>query len=283
MFIAVKKKLVHYTWDIAYTSFNNSIIEKGIGSYRIIKNPYKTKWFADPFILKEGSGEMELLVEEFDSNVNRGRIAKIVIDKITNCIIDCSIILELPTHLSFPVIYRVNNEIIVHPENSASGASYMYRYDKIKNELVDPVCVLNEPVVDAIIRQDEDRYYMYATRLPDPNGSLLKCYVADNLMGTYQFVKDIEFNNNSARMAGHFINYEGKKIRPAQDCDGDYGKAVIFYDNHQEINRVGPKSIKYSGVHTFNTFGDIAVIDLKKYDNPYFVAFKDKIKSIFKQ
>lgn len=44
-----------------------------------------------------------------------------MVNKKDNEIKECSIILDLPTHLSFPVIYNVDGEIYVHPENSASG------------------------------------------------------------------------------------------------------------------------------------------------------------------
>lgn len=38
------------------------------------------------------------------------------------------------------------------------------------------------------------------------------------------------------RMAGMFLALaEGKTIRPAQDCFGGYGKAVIMFDTYKEI------------------------------------------------
>ena len=51
----IKKKLAHYTWDLAYGEYTDDIIENGLKciNLHIIKNPFKKKWFADPFILKE--------------------------------------------------------------------------------------------------------------------------------------------------------------------------------------------------------------------------------------
>ena len=128
----IKQKLAHYAWDIAYGVYSDRIVTEGLKGVKIqiVKNPYKNKWFADPFILEEEEKCIQFLVEEFDYSVGRGRISRIIVAPKANKIIECYIILDLPTHLSFPSIYRLNGEIYVHPENSASGGSYIYRYDR---------------------------------------------------------------------------------------------------------------------------------------------------------
>lgn len=234
-----------------------------------MSNPYKNKWFADPFILEEDDENIQFLVEEFDYSVRRGRIARIMVDKKDNKIIECSIILDLPTHLSFPAIYRVDGEAFVHPENSASGSSYIYRYDRTEDKLVEPQLMVNEPIADAIILKDGDNYRMYATRVPDTNGCTLHEYVSNSLFGSYNHVGEDSFDKNTARMAGMFLKLaDGRIIRPAQDCFGDYGKAVIMYNGHVELCRLSPTSYKHAGIHTFNTLGQTFVIDIKKYDYP---------------
>lgn len=266
-----KQKLAHYTWDIAYGVYSDKIITDGLKGVKlhVVRNPYKNKWFADPFILEENENSIQFLVEEFDFSVGRGRIARLKVCKKSNKIIDCSIILDLPTHLSFPVIYRVDDEIYVHPENSASGASYIYQYDRSADRLVNPQIMVDEPVTDAIIREDGEMYRMYATRIPDTNGCTLHEYVSKSLLGPYRHVGENLFDKNTARMAGMFLtNAYGQIIRPAQNCFGGYGKAVIMYEGHKTLGRLTPTSYKYAGIHTFNTFEGTFVIDLKKYDYP---------------
>ena len=68
---------------------------------------YKNKWFADPFILDFDDKKITLLVEEFDYSIHRGRIARLVIDRNSWTITDCKIILDLGTHLSFPMEGRL--------------------------------------------------------------------------------------------------------------------------------------------------------------------------------
>lgn len=269
--MSIKQKIMHYTWDLAYGVYNDVIIKNGLKGvrYNIVKNPYPNKWFADPFILEEDDENIQFLVEEFDYSVGRGRIARLVVDKKDNEIKECSIILDLPTHLSFPVIYHVDGEIYVHPENSASGSSYIYRYDRAEDKLVEPQLMVNEPIADAIILKDGDNYRMYATRVPDTNGCTLHEYVSNRIFGPYNHVGEDSFDKNTARMAGMFLTLaDGQIIRPAQDCFGDYGKAVIMYNGHVELCRLFPTSYKHAGIHTFNTLGQTFVIDIKKYDYP---------------
>lgn len=275
----IKAKLLHYTWDLAYGQYDNSILKKGIDEkcVHIVSNPYKNKWFADPFIYEENERFMHLFVEEFDKKVKRGRIARIKIDKQTNSIIECRIILELPTHLSFPAIYRINGKIYVHPENYASGGSYIYEYDKEKDRLINPIVLVEQPLTDAVIRKVNTGYEMSATVGKDANGCKLSIFDANNFLGPYHLKHTVQYADNSARMAGYYIELGAKVFRPAQDCNGDYGRAVWLYDEKRVVGRLIPWG-KYSGIHTFNSLGDTFVIDMKKYDYPLIYNYKKMIK-----
>ena len=277
----IKELLVHYSWDLAYFEYNKDILTKGVNfnKMHIVKNPYKKKWFADPFILQNTNNELTLLVEEFDSKVKRGRIALVVIDKSKDAIVSCDIILDLQTHLSFPAIYRDGKRVLVHPENSASGASFMYEFDIKRKKLVDPIRVLDEPVTDAVIIKEAIGYKMFATHVPEPNGCELRVYVSEALTGPYRYEGIEEYANCLARMAGQFIINDNIVVRPAQDCEGAYGKAVVFFVGQNKIGEIRPSTYRYAGVHTFNKLDDICVIDIKRFDHPIFVKLKDMIKN----
>ena len=79
----IRALLSEYTWDLAYGTYDPSVVPGNNiwENIHYVTNPYKTKWFADPFILEDKQDSLILLVEEFDSEINRGRIAKIIIDK----------------------------------------------------------------------------------------------------------------------------------------------------------------------------------------------------------
>lgn len=274
--MGLKQILMHYTWDLAYGVYSEEILHEGLKNTKLnnVKNPYPNKWFADPFILEEDSTSIQFLVEEFDYSVGRGRIARLLVDKGNNEIKECSVILDLPTHLSFPVIYRKDDEIYVHPENSASGASYMYRYDRKMDKLVEPRLIIKQPIADAIIRQVDNCYIMYATRNPNANGCELIEYRSSSLFGPYTEYPPLHFELNTARMAGMFIG----GIRPAQDCYRDYGKAVVLYNDKSVQCRIEPTNWRYAGIHTFNTLNQTFVIDIKKYDYPLLYKIIRKIR-----
>ena len=67
--------------------------------------------------------EIIVLGEEYSDELLRGRIAKLVVDRKTYKLKSWKIILDLPTHLSFPRVVRKNGEIFIHPENSQSAVT----------------------------------------------------------------------------------------------------------------------------------------------------------------
>ena len=274
----IKIKLLHYTWCIAYGHYDESIMTQGIdvSKLHIVKNPYKEKWFADPFILEEDEQSIHFLVEEFDKKVGRGRIAHVIVDKQKDVITDCVIVLEQPTHLSFPAIYRMNGKTYVHPENYASGKSYIYEYERSSDSLIDPIEISDNPLTDAIITKESGSYKLYATLGTNPNGSELSVYVSDSFFGPYKEKLTEQYPNNTARMAGYMVTTKDGIVRPAQNCEGAYGKNVVFYKDKRVIGKIFPWGI-YSGLHTFNTYGSSFVIDLKKYDYPLVYKMKNLV------
>ena len=279
---SIKQRLLHYSWDLAYGEFKEDVIFNGVDKHNlnIVESPYKNKWFADPFIYKDSSEQLELFVEEFDHTIGRGRIGHLKISKSSKIIESLSIILETDTHLSFPAIYRDGDGVYVHPENSASGKSTMYRYDAASDKLVDPVVVLEAPVTDAIIVKEDGHYLLYATRVPAPNGKELLIYKSDSFLGPYTLHQNYQLEKAYARNAGAFImTADHKRLRPAQDCDGgDYGQAVHFMDGDKVVSSLTPLKPKYDGIHTFNTLGNTFIVDLKRYDFPMIYRLKNLLR-----
>lgn len=154
----------------------------------------------------------------------------------------------------------------------------MYKYDQIKDALVDPICVCNDPISDAVITKKGDCYEMYATREPKPNGDVLIRYESESFSGSYKEIEQIAFEGNYARMAGAFISSDSGLIRPAQDCNGAYGRAVLFMHGKVVLSELRPKGIKYAGIHTFNILNETFVVDLKKYDFALLYYLKTKLK-----
>ncbi|MAB95069.1 MAG: hypothetical protein CMC98_03075, partial [Flavobacteriales bacterium] len=126
----IYEELTMSKWNIGFTGNSpDLILTSKKPRIKYLKHDYKNKWFADPFILNMTENEIDLLVEEYDNKIKKGRIAKLVISRNNLRLISMKIVLDLESHLSFPAIYRVDNEVYVCPENSQSGGYFRYTYD----------------------------------------------------------------------------------------------------------------------------------------------------------
>ncbi len=264
------------TYELAFiTPKQGTKITDGQWDVKLVSNPLQgSKWFADPFILDYNDQEIYLLVEEMDYKIKRGRIAKLTINRKTCSITDVKILLDLNTHLSFPAIYRKDNKIYIYPENSASGALQMYEYNINTDELTLIGTLIDEMVTDAIFRTYGGGKYLISTKLPSPNGDFL--YIYQEINGEYQLAQNIQFDDQTARGAGDWFEEDARIIRPAQNCNGYYGVGLVFQEvnfengefTFREINRI-KHPIGYDGMHTFNKYKDLCVIDYRRPIYPY--------------
>lgn len=277
-----------YKWDLGISSESEGHrYDNPQWKFHIIKAPLY-KWYADPFILDVTKDKIYLLVEELRHKTNKGRLAKLTIDRNTYKILEEKIILELSDHLSFPAISRVGDEIFVYPENSASGKCILYKYN-LEQDVLTPVSDLsNLPLTDAVMLNYNGRHYIFSTRRPNQNGNRLYIYHSENRFVSYSEIQQIEFQDNVARSAGDFIFDDGKIIRPAQDCNGGYGKGLVFQKIRCSHNvfyidelfrKYPPKG--YTGMHTYNSFKGYTVVDLHARRFPKLHRTLQRIKHYF--
>lgn len=290
----IKRKSLDVSWNIGFIEMDTDFLSKDTWNIRWMKHSYKNRWFADPFILRATDKEIIVLVEEFYDPINRGRLSKLTIDKDSYELKKIDVILELSSHLSFPAIFRSNNKVYIYPENSAQNHLKIYEFDEENNTLIPYKVLIEEPLTDAIISTDFDSSYLFSTKRPIQNGNKLFIYKSDKWDGDYKMIQAIEFPTNTARNAGNIFKHNGKIIRPAQDCNGAYGKGLIFYeifcsDEHftfKELKCIYPQNTIYDqGMHTFNAFNNTLVaIDGRKFRKPFIskslLAINKTIKKI---
>ena len=257
-------------WGLGFISS----INESLNGNRNIKwvKPLKDRWFADPFIFKVEGNVATLFVEEFEYELHKGRIAEANINLDTLEVIDFSIILEEPYHLSFPFILRRGNDVYVMPESSKSGATYIYRYaDK---HLIDKKMVIDRPLADACVAKFDDRWMLLSTEEPEANENHLLVFEFDiETLEAGNLVQQIDFKNKTARNAGAPFVHGGMTLRPAQDCDKTYGGATVIQKLttsdgkliFDEIARIAPSAPYPFGCHTLNSHGGLVVIDGKRY------------------
>lgn len=247
-----------------------------------VKDPVRSRWFADPFILDANDNKIIILAEEMNKSYKQGkigRISRLEIERKSLRIISAIPILELDTHLSFPAILRKGNEIYIYPENSASCCLKLYKYDLESNKCEEIKVLCDKPVVDSVITDLFGERLMFATTEPDINGKDLGTYKMRD--STFELTDTYHFEENVARMAGDFFIHNGKVYRPTQECNTQYGHAVtlqevsggerLTFTEKRRIYSVHPKLT--IGCHTFNTYNGVIVTDALGFDRPWIRKF----------
>ena len=117
---------------------------------------------------------------------------------------------------------------------------------------------------------------LFATKIPAVNGNELRIYKQqDGVDKPYIFWKSIDFNENVARMAGNFFEFNKEIYRPTQECNAQYGHAITIQKlikadeqfTFKEIRRIYSTHPKLKvGTHTFNIYNNIIVTDALGFD-----------------
>lgn len=256
-----------------------------------MRHTYKDRMFADPFFLRVDTDGIHVLVEEMIFG-QHGTINHLIIDSDSYVLKDNKIILKLDTHLSYPINYMENDKVLVYPENSASGILKLYEYDEKEDTLRPLKRLIGDPCVDSsqFIFKD-DKYLLCTHALPSSTrNAYLYRYVNGTFIATQ--TEPVVKADICSRPGGNFFECQGRLYRPAQDCDGRYGRAlrIMRIDSVEpwreaEVMKVEPRGWKHNQrLHTlnFDKTSGLAVIDGSGWDypilgriiGPAFVAFQ---------
>lgn len=238
-----------------------------------LHHPYKDRWFADPFFLSVDETHIVLLAEEFCYASQKGRIAKLVIKRDGYVLEEMKIILELPSHLSFPFIFRKGDTIFMIPENCKTGQATVYEYISQTDEVKQVSVLCHLPLTDAILlKMADDRHYILSTKEPTQNKNHLQVYAVDTdtWKMNEQPIQDICFESKIARNAGDVFTCDGIMYRPAQDCNKGYGHGVVIQQMSYADGQFSLKDVRTfssdipefdMGYHTFNLMNGLIVVD----------------------
>ncbi len=237
-------------------------------------------YLADPFPVVRDD-RLVIFVEEFDERSGLGTIGAIeCIDgtwRLTSRIIDVT------GHASFPSMIIVGSELFCVPETWQANSVGLWRCVRFPDRWEhEAVLVEGCPVVDPTVFEWDGRWWLLGTVHDDEPDSKLFAWTAADMRGPYvpHPLNPIKVDAGSSRPAGNIMIRDGILHRPAQDCSGSYGSAVVVnrvdaLDDEGlievEVERMTATIPPFSmGCHTLNIVdhpgrGHVTVIDGRRY------------------
>lgn len=282
-------KLIDHKWLLGFPQNDlGEIVQGQKMDVKWVQGIPADRWFADPFILSVSESKIELLVEEYVYSIKKGRIAKLTIDRTNYSLLRNDLVLELDTHLSFPAIIREGKHIYIYPENSDASNLCLYKYNVEENSCILMEKLSDDPLADAICTSAFGGKQLLSTVVPYQNGDTLGVFLFDDNSKRYKWQYDVSFKEKIARNAGDIFLVDNRYYRAAQICNHGYGEGLSFQrlsvdDNKkiklEEVARMYSPNPRFEiGMHTFNTYAGISVIDVKGYKHPIVGRLVSKLR-----
>lgn len=283
------------TWSIAFRKKREGLIFEDKGGFKVIKNGHKG-WYADPFLF-EYKDETFLFAEFFSYELRKGVIVYSKYNEANDEFEEFKEIIHEDYHLSYPLIFTMENDIYLIPEANDSKTLYAYKAVDFPEKWEKQKPYINDiRLVDTTPFIYNDTLYAFSLKLSDSGNELLllefdkdKCSISQQKVLT----KDMKI----ARPGGNIFDFNGRKVMVSQDCENEYGRALNFLEikdnflnefNDSVFHEVNPDCLRIindkcpSGIHTYNFNKKIEVIDVKYYRRSYYRIYKTIISKLFK-
>jgi len=225
---------------------------------------------ADPFLVSH-QGRVWLFYEDMLPESQHGRLA---VRPAFEEPAEPSVILEKPYHLSYPCIFEHGGEWWMVPESSANSTVDLYRARRFPYEWVHSKTLIQGPqLVDTTPFFHEGRWYFFTTALLPGRAYIALLFVAEALDAAWRMhpASPLTGDTAIARGAGPITRWNGRLIRPVQNCLIRYGYSMTL----QEIVQLSPTVLEerpleeilpswhpgLAGTHTFCPAGQALALD----------------------
>lgn len=255
-------------WDIALADFDTSALQ--LSNVRPLGLYGKGRYAADPFVY----GDL-IFYEHYDYRNKKGEIHAIRYRNGT--LSQAHTVLKNATHFAFPFLFEWGNTLYLAPENYASGNWYAYPINRDTLQAGEPRLIFPAPLIDAVLLQQDDTWYIFAG-LPGEANEKLHLWYAAHPFGPYEAhpCSPVKVNPAGSRMAGAVFSAGSHLVRPAQKSDRYYGEEILGYEitrlsrqdyEEKPLFRIqAPQTASFNqGIHTLNMQGRLCVTDLKKH------------------
>lgn len=187
------------------------------------------KFMADPFIIREGD-DFYIFYEEMPSKLNStwGDVAVLHSRDLQHWE-RIGVALDEPFHLSFPNVFKYNDEWYMIPETGAIHEVRIYKsIDFPLKWEYDHTLFKDDYMADAAIIQWHDVWYL----LYSSSQGFRLCYAENLYSEWHEHLASpirIEDGKQETRPAGNFLEYNDSLYYVVQRHDGGYGTSVVAY------------------------------------------------------
>lgn len=245
LFEIISRKIQYELFGIRYNCWTLFIGEGNFFDstlFRLKPTPLpKHEFWADPFILNH-KGNNYAFFENYNYKKKKGKIScgKIINNEITD-VVD---VIENSYHLSFPFIFKHDNEIFLMPESEANNRLEIYKcIDFPSHWELHATAFEGEKILDPIIYTDKNNNKwlflnkVYGKKIPMNNSELYIYKI--NSMDLSDLIphknNPVIIDSRVARNGGPIFEYQNQVYRPSQvNVDGIYGKGL----NVNKINKL---------------------------------------------
>jgi hypothetical protein len=233
--------------------------------------------YADPFLFVY-EGRHHLFCEEVPRREKSGVISHTELSLDGTPAASPAPVLRRPYHLSYPFVFAHDGEVFMIPETREARRIELYRAVTFPHKWEREAILLDGiDAVDATIVAEGGRLWMFVG-VAAPGSSPadeLHLYFADVPTGPWRAhpCNPVVSDARCARPAGAIQRWNGRMVRPGQDCTRRYGWAISFreidvlsptaYAEH-EIGRLEPDRVPGArAIHTYAATERFEAIDIR--------------------
>jgi hypothetical protein len=219
----------HEQWSLVVRRREDRLPPLSFAEGRQLQPPLGRDW-ADPFPLHAGDRSW-LFFEEVRWRGGHGHISVGELDE-QGRLRDVRVALATRHHLSYPFVFTHDDQAYLLPESRTSSATTLYRARSLPDDWVAACVLADVALYDPTLLLRDGVWWLFGTvaAAGESEDDELHLFHAPALEGPWHahprnpVVSDVR----GARPAGPFIRDGGRLLRPAQDCSGRYGRAVVF-------------------------------------------------------
>jgi hypothetical protein len=270
-----QQKLLSEWWSLGISDRTLEEITRSgdVGAVHWLEPKPGSAYLADPF---PRPGSTQVFCEEMPMAGGHGRIVALEPDTNTGEFRKSKVLSD-HYHHSYPCMFQEAAETYFLPETPERGQTVIYRLEAGK-KLV-PVCNVapTRLLADPTLFKYQGRYWIACTDLDIGMYDNFCLFHAEQPCGPWKShrLTPVKIDVRSARPAGPLFTFEGRLIRPAQDCAWTYGSAItlnciehLTEDEYREtpFQRVSPNPSGPfpHGLHTVSSDGVHTWIDGKR-------------------